>query len=130
MQMQRSTFGVLVCTVLSVAAVSQPAWAADNLLNRHGVSSAIANAKLPVSQLGKANRLAALRTGKLGKPSDVASKRKPTLVQQALALASAARGNETDGVSSFRSQFTSKSVRDAIGTLSQAAGVREASEAW
>lgn len=134
MQMQRSTFAVLLCTVLSVAAVSQPVWAADSLLNRHGVSSAIASTKLPVSHLGKSSRLASLRAGKLGKLSEAAVKHKPTLVQQALALASTARGDETNGlsdrVSSYRSRFTSKSVKDAISTLGQAAGIREASEAW
>src|SRR5262245_37671168 len=131
MQMQRSTFGVLFCTVLSVAAVSQPAWAADSLLNRHGVSSAIASAKLPG---GKAGRLAALRTTKSGKLGEGIAKHKPTLVQQALVLASTAQDSERDEVSdhitSFRSRFTSKSVRDAIGTLGEAAGIREASEAW
>jgi hypothetical protein len=131
MEMQRSTFGVVLCTVLSVAAVSQPAWAADSLLNRHGLSSAIAGTKLPG---GKASRLAALRTAKSGKLGEGLAKHKPTLVQQALALASTAHDNErdevSDRVSSFRSRFTSKSVRDAIGTLGEAAGIREASEAW
>ncbi len=131
MQMQQSTFAVLLCAALSVAVVSQPASAADGVLNRHGISSSFANAKLPVN---KAGRLAALRAAKPGKLGEGVSKHKPTLVQQALDLASTAHGDEMDGlsdrVSSFRSRFTSKSVRDAIGTLGEAAGIREASEAW
>lgn len=134
MEMQRSTFAVLLCAVLSVAAVSQPVWAADSLLNRHGVSSFAAKTKLSANQLGKTQRLAGLRAGKLGKLSDGVAKHKPTLMRQAHALASTARGNETselaDRLSSYRSQFTSKSVKDAIATLGQAAGIREASEAW
>jgi hypothetical protein len=134
MEMQRFTFAVLLCAVLSVTAASQPVWAADSLSNRHGVSALAAKTKLSANQLGKTERLAALRANKLAKLNDGAVKHKSTLMQQALAFASTARGNETSGlsdrVSSLRSQFTSKSVKDAIGTLGQAAGIRDASEAW
>jgi hypothetical protein len=129
MQNQRSTFAALLCVVLSIAAVSQPAWAADSMLNGKAAHLVAAKAKLQSSRQGKSVRFGDLASRKIGKLNGVALKHTSGFLQQALSFASTTHGNDTSGlsdhISSFRSQFASESMKDAKGMLRLAASIRE-----
>jgi len=120
MEMKRTHFTARVCAVLSLVAIAHPAWAADRPIDKHGTTPLAANSSLGTAPIGKTKRLGKLANG--------ATKHRPTLVQQALALASTARDDEADALhahrTSLRSQFTSQSMKDAIAKLREAAGIR------
>ncbi|MBY0559170.1 hypothetical protein [Hyphomicrobium sp.] len=133
MELKRTKFtAARICVVLSLVAVAQPAWAADRPINKLGISAPVAKASLQRTPTGTAKQLAALRAAKLANLNNRNRAQKPTLVQQALAIASTARDGKTgseaesllDQRTSWRARFTSASMKDAIGKLREAAGFR------
>lgn len=133
MQMMRFNPTALALIVLSSVSLAEPTWAAQGPINKSAVSAMNANAKLRAQTLAKQalakkKHLAELRARQLAKLRNASVTPKPTLVKQALAIASTARGGDIGGLSdrpiSYRSQFTSASMRDAIAKLRQAAGIR------
>ncbi len=132
MQMMRSNLTALALVVLSSVSLAEPTWAADGPINKSAVSAMDAKAKLRAQALtnqalAKKKKMAQLRAAQLAKLRNASATPKPTLVQQALAIASTARGGDigySDRPMSYRSQFTSASMRDAIAKLRQAAGIR------
>ncbi|MBS0240040.1 MAG: hypothetical protein JSR89_16615 [Proteobacteria bacterium] len=133
MQMMRSNLTALALVVLSSVSLAQPTWAAEGPVNKSAGYAMDANAKLRAQTLAKQalakkKHMAELRARQLAKLRNASATPKPTLVQQALAIASTARGGDIGGYSdrpiSYRSQFTSASMRDAIAKLRQAAGIR------
>lgn len=121
-----------VSVVLSLVAIVHPAWAVDRPINKLGISAPIAKASLRRATLGKTKQLPTLTAGDLRNLNNRTRARRPTLVQQALAIASTARAGKTgseaetllDQRTSWRSRFTSSSMKDAIGKLREAAGFR------
>lgn len=128
MQMMRSNLMALALVVLSSVSLAEPIWAAEGPTNKSAVAAMDAKAKLRMQALAKKKRLAELRAAQLAKLRNAAVAPKPTLVQQALTIASTASGSDLGGYAdrpiSYRSQFTSASMRDAIAKLRQAAGIR------
>ncbi|MGO4685655.1 hypothetical protein [Hyphomicrobium sp. 2TAF46] len=133
MQMMRSNLMALALVVLSSVSLAEPIWAAEGPTNKSAVAAMDANAKLRAQTLAKQalakkKHLAELRARQLAKLRNAAVAPKPTLVQQALTIASTASGSDLGGYAdrpiSYRSQFTSASMRDAIAKLRQAAGIR------
>jgi hypothetical protein len=130
MEMKRTKFMARVYVVLSIVATAHPAWAVDRPISKLGLSPPVAKTSLRKAAIGKTKQLAALRGANLAKLNNRGTKDRPTLVQQALAIASTARAGkaETETLSyqrtSFRSRWTSASMKDAIGKLREAAGFR------
>ena len=127
MQMMRSNLTALALVVLSSVSLAEPTWAAEGPVNKSPAYTMDANAKLRAQALAKKKYMAQMRAAQLAKLRNAAAMPKPTLVQQALAIASTARGGDigySDRPISYRSQFTSASMRDAIAKLREAAGIR------
>jgi hypothetical protein len=128
MEMKRTKFTTRACVVLSCVAMAYPAWAADRPINKLGISAPVAKASLRRATIGKTKHLTALRAGQLGRLNNRGTTHRPTLIQQALAITSTARSGEAETLldqhTSFRSRFTSASMKDAIGKLREAAGFR------
>ncbi|RUP09041.1 hypothetical protein [Hyphomicrobium sp.] len=128
MQMMRFNLTALALVVLSSVSLAEPTWAAEGPINKSAAYAMDANAKLRAQALAKKKHMAQLRAAQLAKLRNASVAPKPTLVQQALAIAETARGGDIGGYSdrpiSYRSQFTSASMKDAIAKLRQAAGIR------
>ena len=132
MELKRTKFTARACVVLSLVAIAHPAWAVDRPINKLGITAPVAKAGLRRATLGKTKQLPALTAGNLRNLNSRSRAQRPTLVQQALAIASTARAGKTgseaetllDQRTSWRSRFTSPSMKDAIGKLREAAGFR------
>lgn len=131
MELKRTKITARVCAVLSLVAITHPAWAVDRPIQKLGLSAPVAKASLRRATLGKSKQMAALPAGKIRNLNSRTAHRS-TLVHQALAIASTARAGKTgpeaesllDQRTSWRARFTSPSMKDAIGKLREAAGFR------